>query len=76
MSWYVNINKHTIRDNAVNGTANPPVRISHGKSGAGIYCSECELPDGSRIIYSPASPLLKCGARLVIACPTEPKVIR
>lgn len=76
MSWYVNVNKHTIADNARNNNNNPPVRVSKGKSGKGVYCNECELPAGSRIIYSAMEPILKCGARLVIECPTEPKVIR
>lgn len=76
MSWYVNINKYTIRDNAIRGTDNPPVRVSKGKSGKGLYCSELELPAGSRIIYSALEPILKCGARLVIECPTQPKVIK
>lgn len=76
MSWYVNVNKHTIRRNAVNGTDEPPVRVSKGKSGLGSYCHELELPAGSKMIYSADKPILKCGARLVVECPTEPKVIR
>lgn len=76
LNWYVNVNKNTIRANAVNNTDKPPIRIARGKHGEGTYCSEVELPAGSRVIYSAASPILKCGARLVIECPTEPKVIR
>jgi len=74
--FFVNVNKHTIASNAKHGTENPPVRISRGKSGKGTYCNEVELPAGSRVIYSASEPLLKCGARLVIQCPTEPKIIR
>lgn len=76
MSWYVNINKHTIARNARHGSNEPPVRISKGKSGKGIYCHEAKLPAGSKIIYSAAKPILKCGARLVIECPTQPEVMR
>jgi hypothetical protein len=35
-----------------------------------------ELPAGSRLTYSPHKPILKCGARLVIECPEEPKIVR
>jgi hypothetical protein len=76
MTWYVNVNKHTIRDNALRGTDEPPVRISRGKSGKGRYCHEAVLPAGSKILYNSQDPILKCGARLVIECPTEPEVIR
>lgn len=76
MTWYVNINKHTIASNTKNNTNAPPVRISRGKSGEGVYCSEVELPAGSRVVYSAHDPILKCGARLVIECPTKPEVIR
>lgn len=76
MKWYVNINKQTIARNAKHGTDDPPVRISRGKSDKQTYCNELELPAGSKIIYSPHSPLVKCGARLVIECPTEPVIVR
>ncbi len=76
MSWYINVNKHIIGANARQGTDNPPVRISKGKSGKPVYCHEAELPPGSKIIYSSQDPILKCGARLVIECPTEPKVTK
>ncbi len=74
--YYVSINKHVIRSNINNPDPAPPVRISRGKSGKGEYCFECELPAGSRVVYSSDKPLLKCGARLVIECPTEPRIIR
>lgn len=76
MSWFVNVNKHVIAQNARDGTELPPVRVSKGKSGAGTYCNEVELPAGSRIIYDAATPILKCGARLVIECPTKPTIIK
>jgi hypothetical protein len=74
--YYVNINKHIIGSNARNNTDDPPVRISKGKSGKGTYCHEVQLPAGSRVVYSPHEPILKCGARLVIVCPTEPEIVR
>lgn len=74
-NWYVNINKHTIAANTKHGEQAPPIRVCKGKNGKGTYYSEVGLPPGSRLIYSPAEPLLKCGARLVIECPTEPEGI-
>jgi hypothetical protein len=77
MSWFINVNKHIIANNArTPGPPAPPVRISKGKSGKGTYCFEAEIPAGSRIVYDAANPILKCGARLVIECPTQPEVIR
>ncbi len=78
MVWYVNINKHTIAANNKKAPedAEPPVRFCKGKSGKQTYCYEVELPANSRVIYSPDKPILKCGARLVIECPEEPKVIK
>lgn len=76
MSWFINVNKHIIGRNARSGSDDPPVRISKGKSGQGTYCHEARIPDGSKILYSAGAPILKCGARLVIECPTQPEVIR
>jgi hypothetical protein len=73
--WYVNINQHVLRANtSANGNA-PPIRVSKGKSGKGAYFHSVSLPAGSRLVYDPLKPILKCGARLVIECPEEPKGI-
>ncbi len=76
--WYININKHVIAQNNKRAPedAEPPVRFCRGRSGKQTYCHELELPAGSRIVYQPDKPLVKCGARLVIVSPEEPKVIR
>lgn len=74
--FYVNVNRQTIDRNTKNGTDDPPIRVTKGKSGDGVYCHEVELPAGSRVIYSPQGKILKCGARLVIECPTEPVMVR
>lgn len=76
MSWFININKHVIAKNAKTGSDEPPVRISKGKTGRPQYCHAASIPAGSAIIYSAHEPILKCGARLVIQCPTKPGVIR
>lgn len=74
--YYVTINKQIIAQNVKNGTEFPPVRVTKGKAGKGTYCQEVDLPVGSKLVYSPHKPILKCGARLVIECPTEPTVVR
>lgn len=76
MAWYVHVNRNTIASNAKNGSNEPAVRIQRGRHGPTTYCFETELPEGSKMIYSPHDPILPCGARLVIECPSEPKVIR
>jgi hypothetical protein len=74
--WYINVNKQVIARNARDGTNHAPVRVQRGKSGKPTYCEEVEVPGGSVIRYSAHDPLLKCGARLVIECPTEPKILK
>ena len=74
--WWVNVNKHTIASSAKHGRNEPPVRISRGKSGKGTYCHELELPEGSVVVYDAHTPILKCGARLAIRCPSEPRIIK
>lgn len=76
MTWYINVNKQVIGRNARTGSDEPPVRISKGKSGKPTYCHSASIPAGSAIIYNAHDPILKCGARLVIQCPTKPGIIR
>lgn len=71
MTTYVSINGHVIRSNAKRGTDEPPIRVATSKSDrAPIYASEIEIDGPSRLVYSPAKPFLKCGARLVIEAET------
>ena len=72
--WYVHVNQHTIRKNIKAEVKEPPICIRHNKYGPANYVMECSLPAGIRVIYSPDEPILSCGARLVIECPTEPEV--
>lgn len=74
MKWYIHVNQHKIRRNINAEDPEPPIAIKRGKSGRTSYTNGVVIPDGSRIIYSPAVPLLSCGARLVIECPTEPEI--
>jgi hypothetical protein len=60
----IHVNMHVIRKNAKEGTAEPPITVKCGKENH--YCSEAEILGVSKLIYSPHSPLLSCGARLVL----------
>lgn len=64
---YVSINGHVIRSNAKRGTDEPPIRIARSKHDKKPrYAREITIKGSSRLIYSPAKPILGCGARLVI----------
>lgn len=76
VKFYTHVNRGVIDSNRKHGTNNPPVSVRRGKSGRSSYAFEVELPAGSRMIYDPHEPVLKCGARLVIVSDTEPLVIR
>lgn len=66
---YVTINGHTIRANAIRGTAEPPIRIARTKSDTKpVYASEIELVGAARLMYDPCKALVRCGARLVLQC--------
>jgi len=71
MPTFISVNRQRIAQNARKGTHLPPVRYSSSKSGKASYCSELAILDASgnrvaRIVYDPHTPILKCGARLVI----------
>lgn len=73
---YVSINGHTIRRNAVTGSAEPPIRIAKTRSDkAPIYASEVEIVGPARLTYSPAAAIMKCGARLVLQC-SDVRIVR
>ena len=66
---YVSINGHTIRHNAVAGTADAPIRIARTRSDAKpTYASEIEIIGPARLVYNPARRIMHCGARLVLEC--------
>lgn len=78
MKYYIHVNQHKIRSNINAKTPEeiePPVAVRRGKSGAVSYGSSVRIPDGSVIRYSPDTPLLSCGARLVIECSEKPEIL-
>lgn len=73
---YVSINGHTIRKNAVTGSRDAPIRIARTKSDkAPTYAHEVEVIGKARLVYQPESPIMRCGARLVLVA-DDVKVIR
>jgi hypothetical protein len=75
MTYFTHINRNVIDANRKHGRVDPPICIRRGKTGKALYASEVELPAGSKIIYGPDG-ILSCGARLVIASPSAPTIIR
>lgn len=75
MTTYITINKHVIAANAKHGGDEPPIRISKGKSGKPVYANRVKINGPSEIIYDPAQPILKCGARVVIATEADVEVV-
>ena len=75
--WYIHVNQHKIRSNINASPENiqAPITIKRGRSGRSTSGNNVRIPDGSHIIYSPYSPLLACGARVVIECPSEPTIL-
>lgn len=75
---YVSINSHTIRHNAKTGDDEPPIRVARSRSDpAPRYAREIEITTPCRLVYTPNSPIMKCGARLVLTAPRgSVKIIR
>lgn len=76
MTTYVHVNRGTIASNAKHGANEPAVRFQKGKWGKPTYAHEVLIDGPSRVIYSAHEPILKCGARLVIATEAEVTVVR
>lgn len=76
--WYIHIDRGIIDANRKHRRADPPVTVRKGKHGKSFKALEIELPAGARVTYTPEveTPILPCGARVVIASPECPTVIR
>lgn len=78
MKTKIHVNQHNIRSNKTKGTDLPVITIKQGRKNT--YCNEVEILGPSRIIYSGAgcdvSPLMSCGARVVIETEAEIKIVR
>jgi hypothetical protein len=68
---YIHVNQHVIRSNLKTGATEPVISVKCGKSNT--YCHEVEILGPSRVLSS-STPILKCGARVVIATEAEVKI--
>jgi hypothetical protein len=50
-------NRHIIAKNRKTGSAEPPLRVSHGRHGKPTYHSVVEFSGRGKLIYDPAHPL-------------------
>ena len=73
--FYVHVNQHKIRSNIHVENPEPPIAIHKGKTGKPVYGNSVRLPAGCVLVYDARTPLLSCGARLVIECPTKPEIL-
>lgn len=69
---YVSINGQRIRQNVRRAPADcePPIRIAKSRSDTKpLYANEIRIEGPAAWLrYSPNSPLLRCGARMVLEC--------
>lgn len=63
---YISVNKQTVARNSRSGSKDAAIAIRFGKSGVPTYVNEVEINGPSRLVYDPAKPILRCGARLVL----------
>lgn len=75
MTWFVHVNRGQIDSNRKHGTDEPVLTIKRGKRGKPTLARRIRLPEGSEMIYDPVNPILPCGARCVVMCPSEPEVV-
>lgn len=72
--WFVHIDRQVIAENRQPGAVpKPPICYHEGMDREGERkCFSLDLPPGSRIRYSPHTPIVG-EANLVIECPEAPK---
>jgi hypothetical protein len=74
---YISINGKVIRGNALRGTDDPPIRIAKSHSDPKPrYAREIAISGPSRLVYSPAKPIMRCGARLVLEVDGDVEIVR
>lgn len=72
---YIHVNQHVIRANKKHNEDNPVITIKQGSKNT--YCHEVEIKGPSRVIYGGNdSPLLSCGARVVIETESDVEIVR
>ena len=72
--WYVHVNRGTIDSNRKHGAEDAPIAVRRGKYGRSSYGRNVSVSGAINIRYDPAG-ILPCGAKVVIECKEEPKII-
>lgn len=74
---WVNIKKHVVaQNNKRKDGFSPALRLQRGKSGKPTYGFHFKVTGPSEIIYSPAGPILRCGARAAIKTNAVVEVVK
>jgi hypothetical protein len=75
MKTYIHVNQHKIRANKKHGTNEPVITIKKGRENT--YCHEVRILGDSIVRYGGNdSPILSCGARVVIETEAEVEVVK
>jgi hypothetical protein len=75
MKTYIHVNQHKIRANKKHGTNEPVITIKKGRKNT--YCHEVRILGDSIVRYGGNdSPILSCGARVVIETEAEVEVVK
>jgi len=72
---YIHVNQHVIRSNKKNERNDPVITVKQGRKND--YCHEVAILGPSKVIYGGNdSPILSCGARVVIETESKVKIIK
>ena len=70
---YIHVNQHKIRANKKHGTNEPVITVKQGKKNT--YCHSVEVMGPSVVRYGGnETPILSCGARVVIETESEVRI--
>jgi len=72
---YIHVNQHVIRSNKKNERNDPVITVKQGRKND--YCHEVAILGPSKVIYGGNdSPILSCGARVVIETESKVEIIK
>ena len=72
---YIHVNQHVIRSNKKNEKNDPVITVKQGRKND--YCHEVAILGPSKVIYGGNdSPILSCGARVVIETESKVEIIK
>ena len=72
---YIHVNQHVIRSNKKNERNDPVITVKQGRKND--YCHEVAILGPSKVIYGGNdSPILSCGARVIIETESKVEIIK